>query len=538
MMSYGFEAKEHSSGKMKSSIYNAGVRPYLVKEGTDLSPASFYEQKAQADVKQNRDILPVLTKDSLYWQGEGPSSWRGKRSLRNEPAWESVGTFDEVEVLAHIKVHRNSLEPQKFGADAIAKGNHIFLTAGAEGLLRHEAGHVLQQKKMKIAGDTHVEGQAVSENEAVEAEADAIGSCFTERDMAILEANSSDDGLSSREVDGTVLCGKNADRTLFGMFESISSLLNQLKAAKGEKKRKTQGKSDPREELLAALSSKVAELQVILAQPIGDTTGVKAATLSEEENIASLSVEEFNRWVTSIGNAIGVTNINRLALPSREHVFGFDDDVTGLHAYSDYRQERRFLPGGLPEKVIPLGYIGDRTRVHILHWTKQGDDIGKLSTMLPVNIPERVSTTILAIAQQSTEAFQQQGYNFQRHDDETVFPVTNETVTVADPRQAQNLERALTDVETSSDSRSSKKSGKKSGKKGAGRSQEDNEFAFDRIFRVLDKAMGESPQIAKNIIAILTEANIYKKISDGGMEASRAEPQLSPQPRAKKRGRR
>lgn len=80
MMSYGFEAKEHSSGKMKSSIYNAGVRPYLVKEGTDLSPASFYEQKAQADVKQNRDILPVLTKDSLYWQGEGPSSWYNERS--------------------------------------------------------------------------------------------------------------------------------------------------------------------------------------------------------------------------------------------------------------------------------------------------------------------------------------------------------------------------------------------------------------------------------------------------------------------------
>ena len=232
MMSYGFEAKEHSSGKMKSSIYNAGVSPYLVKEGTDLSPALSCKQKAQADVKQNRDILFGLTKDSPYWQGEGPSSWRGKRSLRNEPAWESPGPSGEAEVLSHTKVHRNSLEPQKFGADAIAKGNHIFLSAGAEGLLRHEAGHVLQQKKMKIAGDTHVEGQAVSENEAVERHADVLGSSISDKALWALSANAGGESITSREIPGIVFCGIAKPRKPKGMHRRYLEMRKRARAAR------------------------------------------------------------------------------------------------------------------------------------------------------------------------------------------------------------------------------------------------------------------------------------------------------------------
>lgn len=211
-MSYGFEAREDSSRKMKSSIYNTGVSPYPGIAGTDLSPVLSYDKEAQDDAKKNREIPSVLTRDSPYWQGAGPGSWRGNKTLQNEPAWESPGTSGEAEVLLHTKVHRNSLEPQKFGADAIAKGNHIFLSAGAEGLLRHEAGHVLQQRKMKISGDTYVEGQAVSENEAVERHADVLGSSIPDRALWALSANAGEESITSREIPGIVFCGKAKPR--------------------------------------------------------------------------------------------------------------------------------------------------------------------------------------------------------------------------------------------------------------------------------------------------------------------------------------
>lgn len=207
-MSYGFEAKEDSSRKMKSSIYNTGVSPYPGIAGTDLSPVLSYDKEAQDGAKKNSEIPSVLTKDSPYWQGAGPGFWRGNKTLQNEPAWESPGTSGEAEVLLHTKVHRNSGEPQKFGADAIAKGNHIFLASGAEGLLRHEAGHVLQQQKMKISGDTYVEGQAVSENEAVERHADVLGSSIPDRALWALSANAGGESITSREIPGTVFCGK------------------------------------------------------------------------------------------------------------------------------------------------------------------------------------------------------------------------------------------------------------------------------------------------------------------------------------------
>lgn len=218
MMSYGFEAKEDSSRKMKGSIYNTGVSPYPGKAGTDLSPVLSYDEEAQVDVKKNRDMSSVLTKDSPYWQGEGPGFWRGSRSLQNEPAWERPGTFGEADMLAHIKVHRNSAEPYKFGANAITKGSHIFLSAGAEGLLRHEAGHVLQQQKMKITGDTQVEGQAVSENEAVERHADVLGNSIPDKALWDLSANAGGEPITSREIPGTVLFRK-AKKSRYGKYK-------------------------------------------------------------------------------------------------------------------------------------------------------------------------------------------------------------------------------------------------------------------------------------------------------------------------------
>lgn len=74
--------------------------------------------------------------------------------------------------------------------------------------------------------------------------------------------------------------------------------------------------------------------------------------------------------------------------------------ATGLHAYSDYFDDKgRFLAaGGLPSYIQPLGFIGDRTQIHILHWRNMKTGKEKIGTMLPNNMPERVSKMLFEVA--------------------------------------------------------------------------------------------------------------------------------------------
>ena len=49
--------------------------------------------------------------------------------------------------MGDVRIHHDSREPAKYGADAFACGSDIFLQAGKEDLLSHEVTHVAQQKK-------------------------------------------------------------------------------------------------------------------------------------------------------------------------------------------------------------------------------------------------------------------------------------------------------------------------------------------------------------------------------------------------------
>lgn len=74
--------------------------------------------------------------------------------------------------LHDVEVHYNSPKPQVFDAQAYTEGNDIYLTTGAEYLLSHELGHVVQQKegKMTVTGIEH--GMPVNTDKKMEEEAD------------------------------------------------------------------------------------------------------------------------------------------------------------------------------------------------------------------------------------------------------------------------------------------------------------------------------------------------------------------------------
>lgn len=71
-----------------------------------------------------------------------------------------------------VRVHYNSLKPREVGARAITQGNHIYIGPGDEVCLKHELGHIPQQRMGRVTATTTVNGYPVNDNPALEREAD------------------------------------------------------------------------------------------------------------------------------------------------------------------------------------------------------------------------------------------------------------------------------------------------------------------------------------------------------------------------------
>ena len=73
------------------------------------------------------------------------------------------------------EVHYNSPEPKKLGVKAFTKNAEVYLAPGeGEETLKHELGHVIQQKKEKIPATTKIGEQPVNLDPKLEQEADEI----------------------------------------------------------------------------------------------------------------------------------------------------------------------------------------------------------------------------------------------------------------------------------------------------------------------------------------------------------------------------
>ncbi|ODS24434.1 hypothetical protein AB835_03810 [Candidatus Endobugula sertula] len=78
--------------------------------------------------------------------------------------------------LSAVKVHYNSPKPRTIGAEAYAHGENIHLGEGNEQHLKHELGHVVQQKQGQVkAQHTLRNGIGINTDSRLEKEADEIG---------------------------------------------------------------------------------------------------------------------------------------------------------------------------------------------------------------------------------------------------------------------------------------------------------------------------------------------------------------------------
>ena len=78
--------------------------------------------------------------------------------------------------LSEVKVHKNSEEPQKVGAQAYTQGDDIHIAPGQEKYLPHEGWHAVQQKQGRVEAETQLKTDAaVNEDSKLEREADVMG---------------------------------------------------------------------------------------------------------------------------------------------------------------------------------------------------------------------------------------------------------------------------------------------------------------------------------------------------------------------------
>lgn len=74
--------------------------------------------------------------------------------------------------LDDVKVHYNSDQPERFGAEAFAYGENIFLKPAQESLITHELGHVVQQKQGLVNATHNENSYPVNEDGTLEKQAD------------------------------------------------------------------------------------------------------------------------------------------------------------------------------------------------------------------------------------------------------------------------------------------------------------------------------------------------------------------------------
>ena len=78
--------------------------------------------------------------------------------------------------LSDVKVHKNSEEPEKVGAQAYTQGTDIHIAPGQEKYLPHEGWHAVQQKQGRVEAEIQLKtGAAVNEDSKLEREADVMG---------------------------------------------------------------------------------------------------------------------------------------------------------------------------------------------------------------------------------------------------------------------------------------------------------------------------------------------------------------------------
>jgi hypothetical protein len=117
----------------------------------------------------------------------------------------------------NVRVHRNSTEPNRWQAQAFTLGSDIFIAAGKEETLPHEAWHAVQQRQDRVRPtDFQARGVSINDDPALEREADQMGAKALRADF-LGHFRESNQSTASESMERRVIQRKKVP-TGFGTF--------------------------------------------------------------------------------------------------------------------------------------------------------------------------------------------------------------------------------------------------------------------------------------------------------------------------------
>lgn len=273
-------------------------------------------------------------------------------------------SFDDV------RVHYHSDKPAAFHAFAYTQGNHVYIRSGQEQHLRHELGHVVQQKQGLVSPTLFLHGQPVNADRTLEDNA-SRGVIFPHTTQAANEP--AIQFAPTKELEAFLEFYK---KTIAGLLIQPSKTF-EFSAPGSEKK----------------ISAKERTAMIQMMKSSGNSGNRKATRLPE-----SPPTSRPDDFMQSSPDKIRL--LQHIFLGTNAESGEYTPESVGIHAYLDAFNPKQ-SNAVLPPDVQPIGFVGDLNKVHIMVWRRLLPDKNgaltrpspklKASTMLPVGMPMKIA---------------------------------------------------------------------------------------------------------------------------------------------------
>ena len=164
--------RQHSTqtGTAQPRSYLAPARPFAAPQPVQRVAESGTDAQRERSAGLGHDFGRI----SVRHGGPTPAAARVNRTGLPDRLKAGIEHLSGLS-MDDVRVHRNSPTPERLNAAAHTQGTHIHVSPGQEAFLPHEAWHVVQQKRGRVAPTSRVNGMGVNAHPALEREADVMG---------------------------------------------------------------------------------------------------------------------------------------------------------------------------------------------------------------------------------------------------------------------------------------------------------------------------------------------------------------------------
>lgn len=195
------------------------------KKTSRKDSAEANENSLTAQMRQGSSTTPSLLQFySLDNEENNESNQTGiPAQMKKEHEEKSGLSFDDV------RVHYNSDKPAKLNALAYTQGNQVHLGKGQEKHLRHELGHVVQQKLGLVRPTRSVNGVSVNDDESLEHSADRIAYNQSKKEPRAFEGASNSNNDEIYQMFGLRIGGRQVAFDLEAKAAGTTFAVNKTK---------------------------------------------------------------------------------------------------------------------------------------------------------------------------------------------------------------------------------------------------------------------------------------------------------------------